>query len=424
MKYHELIELYRKKELPPETYEQIARDIERHEAISEYLFDREEQDFSFEKNNLDSNKNGSLDLEINREKNTVSTNTPDEFTRRINRAIRRAFIKLGCSVVAVTLALVLFILFLLPELISLLYYDPGRVIGTSEYGTDTTQMSLDTAVYSELMLPGNYRYQVQSESRGYGNYDLTICQNVSYTGQMNHIAGRLERGKLKLYDVNQFQPVTGNAFGWFQISSNPGERLSDLTAKEDSYFFCAAGDRDQATETLKSLDDNRLYTAYVTLDQMMDYPDFLAFVDKNEALDCVWCAPCTSDPSDKNSIFVPDNLGFFLNSGVSGIDLKWDETAYPDLVLWSDSDYEKMENAIRKEDFAAGHFSIMLDYMADQETFLQMMNHNPETFRNAADYVRENGLTVYGFAAMMKKEDILRLNDQEEVYEIYAQELH
>ena len=44
MKYRELLELYKKKELGEEQREMVERDIERHEAISEYLFEMEEAD--------------------------------------------------------------------------------------------------------------------------------------------------------------------------------------------------------------------------------------------------------------------------------------------------------------------------------------------------------------------------------------------
>ena len=45
MKYHELLELYKKKELSEEQREMVEQDIERYEAISEYLFEKEEENF-------------------------------------------------------------------------------------------------------------------------------------------------------------------------------------------------------------------------------------------------------------------------------------------------------------------------------------------------------------------------------------------
>ena len=44
MRYRELLELYRKKELGEQEREMVEQEIEKHEAISEYLFEREESD--------------------------------------------------------------------------------------------------------------------------------------------------------------------------------------------------------------------------------------------------------------------------------------------------------------------------------------------------------------------------------------------
>ena len=44
MRYRELLELYRKKELGEQEREMVEQDIEKHEAISDYLFEREESD--------------------------------------------------------------------------------------------------------------------------------------------------------------------------------------------------------------------------------------------------------------------------------------------------------------------------------------------------------------------------------------------
>ena len=110
-------------------------------------------------------------------------NASDDFTKRVNRAIRRAFLKMGAAVCAVTLVVVLLILFVLPNIVSNFYYDPGRIVGENSSGGTTNQMSLDLAVYTELALPGTYRDDVQVEDRGYGNYDINIYQSVSRSGE-------------------------------------------------------------------------------------------------------------------------------------------------------------------------------------------------------------------------------------------------
>ena len=43
--------------------------------------------------------------------------------------------------------------------------------------------------------------------------------------------------------------------------------------------------------------------------------------------------------------------------------------------------------------------------------------------REAADYVDQNGLEIYGFAAVMDKETVLALLDQPDVYVVYTEPL-
>ena len=187
MRYRELLELYRKKELGEQEREMIEQEIEKHEAISEYLFEREESDtLNFGE---DASRREDADPVQKRKEDAGG----DEFTKRVNRAIRRAFLKMGAAVCAVTLVIVLLILFVLPGVVSQFYYDPGRIVGQDSYGGTTNQMSLDMAVYTELALPGTYRNNVQVEDRGYGNYDISIYQNVSRTGRFQNTAGQIGR---------------------------------------------------------------------------------------------------------------------------------------------------------------------------------------------------------------------------------------
>ena len=80
------------------------------------------------------------------------------------------------------------------------------------------------------------------------------------------------------------------------------------------------------------------------------------------------------------------------------------------------------------------HFTSLLRYMADHNIFLNMMSWNgnglsadatgSETgaaLREAADYVDQNGLEIYGFAAVMDKETVLALMDQPDVYVVYTE---
>ena len=418
MKYHELLELYKKKELGEEQREMVERDLERHEAISEYLFEKEEADIL----------QGSAEMAKGSERQSAGKgkNAEDDFTKRVNRAIRRAFLKMGAAVCAVTLIVVLLILFVLPNTVSNFYYDPGRIVSENNYGGTTNQMSLDLAVYTELALPGTYRDNVQVEDRGYGNYNITIYQSVSRSGEFHHVAGRIEKNNLRLYDINLFNISSGNSFGWFQMNMDRKDTLTEQVEKGVGSFAYTPESKEQSAKYLEELDDNKLYLAYVTLDKILSYDDFIRFTEKySEQMSDIWCVPRTAVDSHM-PIGRPANLGFYIQLEQSSM-REWDREKYPDLILWAFddmSDWDEAEEKIKDEAYAAEHFAVMLDYMSEQDKFLRMMGEQAaETYAEAADYIRENGLQIYGFACVADKETLLELNAEDAVFGIRTEEV-
>lgn len=378
MRYRELLELYRKKELGEQEREMVEQEIEKHEAISEYLFEREESDtLNF---GADASQSESAEPGQKREEGGGG----DEFTKRVNRAIRRAFLRMGAAVCAVTLVIVLLILFVLPGVVSQFYYDPGKIVGQDSYGGTTNQMSLDMAVYTELALPGTYRNNVQVEDRGYGNYDISIYQNVSRTGRFQNTAGQIQKGELRLYDINQFSLPVSNAFGWFQMDMDQEETLTVQIADAQGQFFGASGDRKLCLENLNALDDSRFYLAYVTLDRILPYEEFLEFAEaQSDSIMDVWCAPRTMAEGSYQTAGRPANLGFYTSLGQSA-SVEWEREKYPDLVIWSYGDApaggDEAEEKLADETSAGEHFAVMLDYMSEQEEFLEMMGQSPDGF--------------------------------------------
>ena len=418
MKYHELLELYKKKQLGEEQREKVEQDIERHEAISEYLFEKEEEDILQD--------SGKMPEESDIQLTEKEKNAADDFTKRVNRAIRRAFLKMGAAVCAVTLVVVLLVLFVLPHVVSSFYYDPGRIVGESSYGGTTNQMSLDLAVYTELAIPGTYRDNVQVEDKGYGNYDINIYQNVSRSGRFYNVAGRVEKDNLRLYDINLLNMPSANIFGWFQMDMDRKDTLTEQVENGVGSFAYTPESKEQSAEELKLLDDNKYYLAYVTLDKILSYNDFIGFAENySERTIDIWCAPRTAEDSYM-PIGRPANLGFYIRLGQSSM-LEWDREKYPDLILWSadnSAERDEAEERIKDESFAAEHFAVMLDYMSGQDEFLGMMGQQDgETYAEAADYIRENGLQVYGFACVADKETLLELNTEEEVFGIRTEEV-
>ena len=99
MTYRELLNLYKNGTLDETQSEKVKNDIERQEAISEYLFD-EDSLFTSEMTE---------DIEIT--DNNEAENSEKAFVSMINKSIRKAFVKMGVIVGIILLTIVMLITF-------------------------------------------------------------------------------------------------------------------------------------------------------------------------------------------------------------------------------------------------------------------------------------------------------------------------
>ncbi|MBQ8794853.1 MAG: anti sigma factor C-terminal domain-containing protein [Clostridia bacterium] len=397
MKYRELLDLYKKGELPEDEKTRVAEDIERQEAISEFLFENDDIPELIE---------ASLEAEI---PNDNSDFDEKKFQKMIKKSIHKAFLKLGVAVGVIVLALVLVANTALPHIVDFMYYDPAKIVGRTENGVETNRISLDTSVYSELFTPGFYRTNVFTHRDGYGDYDIQILQNFSESGQFTDVFGKIEKGKMTIYTDNAFQLPTQNAFVPEEIPNLSGHAGTG-----------AAGTVENSFRKLNELDESDYYLTYVTLDKVMTYDQLVAWSNKTGIVP-TWCALCKELTEGPYDYSVNDIVGFnFLSScGEMG----YDNEKYPYL------NYFDMLSTI--EDFPEDNFSnevmtqhvlSLLRYSLDNPEFREMAGCivNDMELRNLMENIEEHGLNIYGFAVVAQKEQILKISQTENVKYIYT----
>ena len=431
--YRELLQIYKQGKLDMEKKKQVEAEIEKQDAISEFLYEEGDiPDFSDLENgedcfnNLDDKnqkaewQDSKIDGNIEKRQGNLQSKREDDFNeqfmKEIRHSIRKAFIKMGTIVGAVVLIFVLCAVFILPKAVSKFYYDPNEAAGAYE-GMTTTRMSLDLSVYSELYLPGNYRDQVNAVSRGYGEYDIVIPQTYTWTGKFTFVSGRLVRGKLTLYDNNIlsrpalmfYLPGDENAWEAWETDENGKETKVDTEArKQESIQY--------SKEEISGYNDNDWYTAYVSINELMDYKDFIDWFEKlSDKKDLewgnLWCAVHT----EEDGYCGEPNIGFCPYASGSG--MSWDKEKYPYLSLLDNADpYNEAE--VTDADIMQTHFTSMLSYMQDHDDILSMMGQSTdyqEDYQNMIDYVKKNGLTIHGFAISTKKKTLLELYKEDVV---------
>lgn len=394
MTYRELLELYKSGKLDENRKNEIEAEIEKQDAISEYLFEE--------------SKIPGID-DLGDTESTAETEADEKFISYVQKSIRKAFIKAGTVMGAIVLAIVLFVIFVLPDFVSLFYYSPAKII-EEEYSIN--QITLDMAVYTDMFMPGNYRDAVIAEDLGYGKYRIKIWQHQSIDGNFDDVDGIIERNKLILYDSASLRLPNFNIFvperaimGSVATDGDTGERIG------------LNGTRKEADKAIEELDESKYYKVYVTLKDMMEYEDFYKWFIGCEISDYyLWCAV---GACDETGMIISPNMGFNVMPG--GTCFRWDKEKYPYLSL-TDLDGGIVKDSGNGE-IMKTHFISMLSYLRDNDDIVKMMNTGEVDFDSIIESVKKDGLNIYGFFVVAQKEDILKLREQPEVTYIGTEDL-
>lgn len=399
MKYSELIEKYEKGELNETEAGEVERDIERHEAISDYLAEREDIP---ELEMLHSNGNKG---------EAAQNDGAADFTKKIKRQIRKAFLKAGLITGLLVLGIVFFCMYALPKIIERAYYDPTEKVGFSadqqgsEEMTGTNRLSMDISVYSELLLPGSFRQSASAESLGYGKYTVNIHQNFAHNGIFRDTAGVIDRGRLTLYDPNLLTMPVMNIFDTVKAGiSGVGASFGGYDWYEDIISDMQPGDRK---------------LTYVTFASPMDYDDAIAWCEEN-GVNAEWGAICTGNE-------IKPGVYYGARFALSGVMEGYDREKYPYLTVYSvanETDFSVTDYA--SKELMAKHITSLLRYFADNVKGMQLFSKDDLTsvaqgFRESADYIEANGFSVYGLAFMADAEKITELHGLESVAYMFAE---
>lgn len=394
MTYHERLKLYKEGKLDEETRKEVEKEIEKQDAISEFLFEASDFLQLDEEADVPPGKDGADDTQL------LSV---------IRRSIRKAFVKMGVIVGVCVLAAVLCAVLVLPHVVSLLFYNPNEVVGRSEQndGLITQRMALDLSVYTEAFLPGRWRNHVQADAQGYGEYVIRIPQTWTIDGRWETVVGKLTRGELLLYNENPFRLPTGNAFvlpedmdGPIMIQHETGNRVGPGGEWKNQY------------KALEELEENEWYIGYVSLRAVTEYEEFEKWIQTlpTEQVN-LWCAVALEQ---ENGEYYANGMGF-NRSGVWE-SMHWDTQRYPYLAFGQE-DHGQWDASNCTE-----HFISIVRYLKDHPEVSKMFG-GPDVRVPEEDLqrLRENGLHVYGFAVTAKKDTFLKMRDDARVEYIYAE---
>ena len=414
MTYRDILELYKTGKLNEEQKKQVEAELEKQQAISEFLYEQEDV-FS------ESDENAFAEDEARYQQKDSGQDT---LTKVIRGAIRKAFLKMGAVVTVVVLVILLLAQTVLPKLVDSFYYDPTEKVFANESG-ENPALSLETCmdIYSELFLPQQKIDSAHVTELGYGNYEFTLYQSVYRTGtQQPAYAGNIRKSRISFYDPAQMNTPVGNVFEWTAHMLDHTKPLTeqiegDRTIVEEDgsegtvhAWNGMGGDKNMAREIIGDLQENRMYRAYITLDRMQSYEDARAFALKKDLGGCWYAVETGSE--------ICEVIGMY--DGFTGGYVREEVEDYPYLFGYEEGG-DKIFDELDTDEKAAQHFTSMLRFLQDQKVFSKMMDVGSLmtlSLQDCAEYVEQNGLRIYGLVADMDKDDMLELLEDDAVYAI------
>lgn len=373
MTYRELLKRFQNGELDPEQENEIRVELEKHEALGDFLFHEEpwleEAGYSDQK---------------------YEDEVESRFTAGIQKTIHHTFWKLGMMVGIAVMLLISFLVFGLPHIVDCFYYDPTAPSTLwMDENHKRSGMDLDLSVWTELFYPCGYRDETLAESLGYGKYLVTFRAENNIQDRPNAVSGLLTRDEMTFFDPNAFSRDRFLFFRPEDLGATPEEQE---TAKTASF---------RAAEKLWNETDD--YTAYIVLNEPIDYKTFFHWCNDMGVFPSqkLWCDVYTDN-------LIRENIGFSMDTRSRWPNL-WDNEQYPNLVMGPTGN---MDEASMRQ-----HFVSLLRYTQDHPAFVNMMGtwQSPlmeEKIECVISYVEENGLQIQGFAFCGKKADFMKLETQ------------
>ena len=380
MTFRELLEKYKDGSATEEERALVEAELEKSEAIADYLAE------------------GLEILEEGGEALPDSGAAARQVRRTMNRRLRRT----ALWAAAIVLAAVLAVRFVVDPLVSSFYYQPNaQTVGQTEYSDVTFDL---TALYS-LLVPGQTMMGVQAEPLGFGRYTLTYTTEDWLTGERNQVSRTMNPGEYGTggwitpatqggLDLLTMEAVAG--MGKDLRNSNYGQETVDylLQMPETSYLAVWV----HFTERLNPIGFAQLETAYdgYRMDGTLSFRwAAVRMAEENQLIgyqteDCPYVTAA------------PDQERYPMFSYTQ----MWEEMV--------GRSFTEKSRAQFKGSAAKEHFMTLLSYLADRPEAVEalagaVVSDGYYDFASIRDYVEENGVEIYGALVYAQPSALLQM---------------
>lgn len=390
MKFEELLLRYKEGVATPEEIELAEREIEKYEAISDFISDEIEEDFSGPL------VNKAQESEIKAIKKLVD---------------RNMYRNIGISIFLIIMIFAIFV-----SACNVIFYDPNEPY--PDLYTGENQLLLDSAAFTELHSPGYIAWWARANRDGPGSYNISISLHNRLGGQDENFIGRIVRGRFDgdhsiLHNYWKFAPLPYMSPNFTQMSY-PDEKgaVHYGQSEEDIQYFAAP---------IKELPDSAIVNASIGFEDFMSLQEFFQLFQRWENRNNFYFTYAAVN----GGLYNIHAVGFDPSGGAGSILTGLDrlEKTYPYLRLLGHFD-ELEENRVAVWD---AHFRSLVNYLSNRPKFLKAIagecGLDPQFYKNVLSYIEENGVSIYAVQVNARADELLSFLEQEDIRMLFIDDV-
>lgn len=379
MTFRELLKGYKDGTLANEERLLVEHELEKSEAINDYLAEEIEKSIGLEDDR---------DYDTSNKKNL---NYNENIVREINKTVNRRLAAVIGASVACVLVIFLVIQYVISPLVSQNYYNPTAKTGGQKYHKD---LSFDLRAITEVSMPG---YAISSiydaEALGFGKYNLIYTRKNLFTKEKVTINAQIRRN-MRIGTFEDFYPDMYTAFSEFW-NDEEGSKEYQKSLEIRKNLSRAE------IEHVKKLPATSYISAWARFSEDLNMEELFSVKNEYSKIDFRWIAVRTNEKQGQQL------MGFSTgtNDGFVSGDVV-DVEKYPAFqIVDYMSNYEKLPNIYDM------HFKSLLRYLVDHKeaTYALVGDSNGYDYESALAYVEEKGISTYGALIYGEAEDLIKL---------------
>ncbi|MDR5659974.1 anti sigma factor C-terminal domain-containing protein [Serpentinicella sp. ANB-PHB4] len=387
MNFKALLDKYKKGIATEDEQNLIEQEIDKFEAMEEYLSEGLEMDFRNDESLEDTHLSETANLK-----------------KSVNRRLRKVVITSVVSVMVILFS----IFYIVSPIIDSMYYNPSRK-SVGEYQSD---LFFDLRVLTELTLPGyDLSGPVISESLGFGRHSIHFSRKDLLTKDTQNISAQIKRNNR----IGSYEYFFGDQYlnSAFDSIKRPKFYDSISQSMEEDPFKVQM---EKVMNHVEQLNPVSYVSAYVTFNNDLSMDEFWELSRSYENIDFKWVGIRNFPDSEEYSRHITGFKPSF--DGIQSPDIA-DPERYPLLQL---------VDAMTKDNPSLVRDGLGKAYEIHYKSLLRFVNDRPDAiialtqgsfnkayYQDALEYVEENGVNAFGVLIHAEAQDLIDFVNTEDI---------